>query len=143
MFVQYLKLLSNLILHLLKITWLLKLNAIQSEQSLYSISPWTHQLIMKLILMVLFQTPYLIDVKLKAWLQLEILYATLIELWRHSWLILKVLLLINYTALRLKFRILNFQPLFNLGIGPSNSGNLVSNMDIQHIKQITSIVLQR
>lgn len=143
MLVQYLRLLSNLILRLLKITLPLRHNVIQLEQSLYSISPLTLQLITKPILMVLFQIPNLIDVKLKVWLPLEILYANLIELWEHLWLILKAPLLINYTALKLRFRILSSQPLFNLGIGPSNSGNLVNNMDIQLIKQITSIVLQR
>jgi len=143
MFVQYLKLLSNLILRLLKITWLLKLNVIQSEQSPYSIFPWTRHLITKLILTVLFLMACLIDVKLKVCLQQEILYALLIELWKHLWSILKAPLLINYTALRSRSRILSSQPLFNLGIGPYNFGNLVNNMDIQLIKQIPSIVLQQ
>jgi hypothetical protein len=65
MLVQYLRLLSNLILRLLKITLPLRHNVIQLEQSLYSISPLTLQLITKPILMVLFQIPNLIDVKLK------------------------------------------------------------------------------
>jgi hypothetical protein len=143
MLVQYLKLLSNLIHLRLKTTWPLKLNATRSERSLYSISNLMRHLIMKPILTILFLIPNLIDVKLKVWLQLEILYATLIELWKHLWSILKAPLLINYTALRLRFRISSSQLLFKVGIGPYNSGNLVNNMDIQLIKQIPSIVLQR